>query len=1352
MSNEGYIILGYHNVEASFALRLAADLRSYGVNLWLDRLDIRPQDDWDATLESALSAASAFLPVLSPDYVSSSYGRMELADIAAAARPIIPVLVRPVSAADWPPQIGYRQYIDMTEAHNSRSYEQALDRLVSMIRDLGLIQVTGFVNPEKRYINQLLVQIEQHKAQLEFVPLSYATYSQREALPQRPAPFFEASWGLNGPFILRYAPLSETRYLSDIRRAAFDYPLMVLLGSAGVGKTTALYRLMLDAIRAYQQDSRNEPLPFLVNLSAWEPQQSLADFLKAQWPLRSDVMEGILSGRTRLFIDGLDELGQASEQHLEELSQWLSGEKAPKQAIITADATLYPAVSRLRIPIVSLEDMTDSILQDAIDLCLGDEEGRIWYRTLVSEAPAWDWALRNRLYLRALLFVSLHAPDAPLPTTPSLLWLRVTELLWEREQLLQNPDWLPYADIMTRLTRLAFEMFQSNESASISTSFALTHLETQGALHTVLSAGLMRRQGTRLRFLHRRLQETLAAVKLGDEGIHAYLSRPGIDAEGRRLVRPWDAVIAAATALFEAPDALVASIADVDPYLALSCVTAGSRVTAPTREHIVSRLMHFATVENQSGLPAAAAALENLSDGDPLAPMLQLMRESGWDMRQTLTNLVQTINMPRSQDLVDALSEWNGAKSDEIAEALLSIGDEAVPHLLHMLLDEDASRRRGAVWALGVLRDSAASPALVTALNDADPLVRRDAAQALQRVRDASAVPSLILALQDETSLVRNAAANALAHMGASAVPELLRMMHNQDPNARRIAIGVLGRVGDMSALPDLVPCLQDEDSDVRAMAVTALGQIGHPASAPYLMRSLSDKHVPRWSKKSISEMAASALEQIGTEEAMSIISRFRQSRQNRSERSAAKAKQKLKQDAQLQVAEPPRNADYLRKALQDPDWQKRRRAVEALSYLDEAEALPGLMDALQDDDSQVRWAAVKALGTFSSPAVVDLLLYALRDNEYLVSATAADVLAKLGHAALPGLMAAAETENADVRGLAIEALGKIGDTAAIPILKAALVDHTVLQWEQKPVSEIAANALEKFAAPEAQAALREFYQEAEPVTKPAFDMPAGPVPDERPEADNIFERLMPLLDQLSDPNWRTRQRAAKSLSSYAQSLRGSRNTRLTEKIASVLLSEDSFVRWAAVEALAWIGDAASIPPLMQMLNDESWTVRIAVIRALAEIDESVAIPGIMNALDDKHELVREVAAEVLGHFADAQAVPALLDTLYDETNFVRRAAIQALGRIGDPQAIQPIIEALTSDDPQIVWSAVDSLGLLKAAEAVPALASHLENDYELPWNEESDMRLCDATAIALERIGTAEAQTLLEQWRKRSS
>jgi hypothetical protein len=55
-----HTFISYSRADGEFALKLANDLRTNGVNIWLDQIDIPPGARWDRAVENALETAAVF--------------------------------------------------------------------------------------------------------------------------------------------------------------------------------------------------------------------------------------------------------------------------------------------------------------------------------------------------------------------------------------------------------------------------------------------------------------------------------------------------------------------------------------------------------------------------------------------------------------------------------------------------------------------------------------------------------------------------------------------------------------------------------------------------------------------------------------------------------------------------------------------------------------------------------------------------------------------------------------------------------------------------------------------------------------------------------------------------------------------------------------------------------------------------------------------------------------------------------------------------------------------------------------------------------------------------------------------
>jgi HEAT repeat protein len=235
-------------------------------------------------------------------------------------------------------------------------------------------------------------------------------------------------------------------------------------------------------------------------------------------------------------------------------------------------------------------------------------------------------------------------------------------------------------------------------------------------------------------------------------------------------------------------------------------------------------------------------------------------------------------------------------------------------------------------------------------------------------------------------------------------------------------------------------------------------------------------------------------------------------------------------------------------------------------------------------------------------------------------------------------LIKALGNEDEQVRYGAAESLGKSGDNAIEPLIKALEED------EEEYVRYGAANAL-------------------------------GNIGDKR--------AVEPLIKALEDKHWWTRKNAAEALGKIG-------DKRAVEPLLSfwIKILEDGigkigrnneFARESAVRALIKIGDGA-VEPLIKALGDKEEDVRRYTARVLGNIGGKRAVEPLIKALEDKDSEVRQRAATSLGWIGDKRAVEPLIKALEDKDSEVRRFTAIALGRIGDKRAVEPLIKSLDKD------------------------------------------------------------------------
>lgn len=121
---------------------------------------------------------------------------------------------------------------------------------------------------------------------------------------------------------------------------------LLLLGNPGSGKTTTLVKLAETLVeRALTDDTA--PMPVLLNLSSWQPQQSLVDWMVSDLNLKYGVSRTTaqrwLQKRALLpLLDGLDEVAPKHQDTCAQaINTYLSGEQRPQSAVVCSRAEEY---------------------------------------------------------------------------------------------------------------------------------------------------------------------------------------------------------------------------------------------------------------------------------------------------------------------------------------------------------------------------------------------------------------------------------------------------------------------------------------------------------------------------------------------------------------------------------------------------------------------------------------------------------------------------------------------------------------------------------------------------------------------------------------------------------------------------------------------------------------------------------------------------------------------------------------------------------------------------------------------------------------------------------------------------
>jgi len=133
-----------------------------------------------------------------------------------------------------------------------------------------------------------------------------------------------------------------------------------------------------------------------------------------------------------------------------------------------------------------------------------------------------------------------------------------------------------------------------------------------------------------------------------------------------------------------------------------------------------------------------------------------------------------------------------------------------------------------------------------------------------------------------------------------------------------------------------------------------------------------------------------------------------------------------VREQAALALSAIGKNAiEPLKKAMEDPKWETRYRAVEALGKIADRQVVAPLVKALQDSEDHVRYMAAKGLRDVQDSQAIDPLIALLSDENDFVRTMAAKGLGKVGGEKVRAALGKAldREENERVRAAITEAL-----------------------------------------------------------------------------------------------------------------------------------------------------------------------------------------------------------------------------------------------------------------------------------------------------------------------------------------
>lgn len=562
------------------------------------------------------------------------------------------------------------------------------------------------------------------------------------------------------------------------------------------------------------------------------------------------------------------------------------------------------------------------------------------------------------------------------------------------------------------------------------------------------------------------------------------------------------------------------------------------------------------------------------------------------------------------------------------AEALVGLGDAAVPPLIRLLSHPDPDQRKFAADILGQMGRRGAESALIQALDDVDLNVRVSVVEALGRVGTEVGARALERLLKDNELLLKLSVLEALTQLQwPPPLPVVVPLL--ADPRLQRSAYRVLGLIPQISATALIGRGL---GAVLRSVREAALGALGTQAS-------VADAAL----RAEIDAQARNALKRLPS--AVEFVAQAFESDDLYVRTGALVAAGALRDPSLgILVAEAAREDRLLREVIRtlsrlgseagrellsrmaELSLPARAAAAQALLEMVDPSYVPALSALLEWAEDDLRAVAVKALGRTQSPDAVAPLVALLDEPALAGSAVRAlgvlsggcrDVVLKAlegvmesrptpaavaayayagGTTALPTLRRLARDADPLLRAAALEGAMEVDPAVGLELARAALTD------EAAPVRAAGARVVGRVGDASAGAMLRRGLQDEDISVRLAAVEALGEI--------SAADRAADLESLVRHPDGALAGRAIRALARMG--------TVRPEVLRDAVRHADSEVVKAALQAGAVSAEGVALA--VELLGHPGWDVRATAARVLGDSGGRESLEAVRAALASEQD------------------------------------------------------------------------------------------------------------------------------------
>lgn len=1312
------IYLSYHNIDLRYAFQLSNLLIRYYRNIWLDRFEVSPTEDWQESIRRAYQLATGALVIVSDDYLETEYCRQEYEAFRRRNIPVIAVIPRDFSTEkiadfafdDW---IDFRRWFDEPD-------ELSVENLLNQIPQSESAQQTG---ERSGYLRNYIADCELYLAKL---PMAWTSLRvQPGQLPQSVRPrAYPVELLQDWEFIASHAEGSLV--IDDLLQWSAGESHFVLQGDGGSGATFFARLLSLVQAHTALRDSHS-PLPIWLELMKWdEAHPSLSSFMESEWQLISYWKHWLGSNSAVFFLNNWLELIKRFPSYAAELSAWRTA-SADHRFVLLASGQ---SASDPEAPVLSPGSITSGLALKLASACLTLEQLNSFRQILRRQEAAIS---RNQLD-HLSLGIELVAADTALAVNqwhsnplPALIVSR-------SQQMASASGSFDSRQLIDFNRNLAWSMMQLETEQQIPRKDAEKQASDKLLVDYSIKIGILEQAGALLRFRSAIYQWYLAAGYISKHGLQRYLTVPQFTATGARARQKWDPLILILVdnlAEEEVRD-VIEEIAETDPFLACACLEGHPTVYESAQETLIDNLLQVAA-QNTAARWAFRDCVNSMPNFEKTAESLVgQMSSYGKSEQLWLWKEILALRLDLSIDFVELVASVDRYSPtpviETIAEYRLWL---AVSYLVKLTMNPDPHIQANAVWMLGQIKFLPTAVLLLDYLETGEGLPQNEIVLALMNYAYSDILVSLLRWSQEnpehlqsvvEALRSRGRAVSsrllALANEGSLTLnPEFYEMMVEHDEGD--LAIGLAQLAGAKADLPEVLQAAIAGHKKPEEMRSKMAGAIKHLPKRDHFQELLDDIALVLEKPPESTVIAGSNLGALLYGD---------------------QTLEGLSAQAELPPAlAPPDDGipDDIERQLRHRDWQERHQALKRLAEYPPANSLPHLLDMTRDSETLVRLATYEILWRFSEQvAARKALVAALSDPQQSIVDAVTELLKDSPDLALDDLLELLDSDKPSTVAAAIDILQADKFAPALDALSRLRKDRRRPRDKAATIGELATKAVTAIS------------EAAAPDKRPAAGDPStsGGSADIAAQPGQAFsdeEKVLRTLELLRDDDWGRTQKAAKFLRKFARHLRGRDHDSVLRTLCAAAEDKNWHVRWAVSEALAWLPDAESKRALSLRLGDPNWIVQVAAIRALVVHNAADTIDKMIPLLGSPQQAVREAVAEALGELGQSKALRALADAFRgDEDSFVRLAALKALQQINPSLAREHLEQALSDEFIHLRWYAAKTLAPVFDEDDIATLAQLLSDDSKPTWEKQS---IRDYAIAALRRIDSPESRAAID-------